>query len=98
MAMCGKMGSIRKHVVINGKVQGVFFRSSAQKRATSLGIGGWIKNMPDGKVEAVFEGKEEAVRKMLSWCWKGSGPAHVIDLKTKDEEPSGEEKDFRIKT
>ncbi len=61
----------RVRVFISGRVQGVFFRESAKKQANKLGIFGWIKNLRDGRVEAVFEGKKEKVDKILKWVKQG---------------------------
>ncbi|MEW6327080.1 MAG: acylphosphatase [Thermodesulfobacteriota bacterium] len=67
---------VRAHVIINGRVQGVFFRYSTQQEATHLGLKGWVKNRRDGQVEAVFEGDEITVKKMLEWCHQG--PPHAV--------------------
>ncbi|MFZ5994482.1 MAG: acylphosphatase [Thermodesulfobacteriota bacterium] len=67
---------VRAHVIINGRVQGVFFRYSTQQEATRLGLKGWVKNRSDGQVEAVFEGDEPTVEKMLKWCHQG--PPHAV--------------------
>ena len=68
---------MRVHVIISGRVQGVFFRSETKNYADSLGIVGWVKNRSDGKVEAVFEGPEELVLAMLDWCKQGPRGAEV---------------------
>ena len=57
----------RAHVYVSGDVQGVFFRDSASQRAGELGLAGWVRNLPDGRVEAVFEGTREKVREMVRW-------------------------------
>ena len=61
----------RAHVRISGQVQGVFFRDSTRQKAEELGLAGWVKNLPDGRVEAVFEGPAEKVREMIRWCEEG---------------------------
>lgn len=71
------MKRTRAHVVISGKVQGVFFRAETQRAAMARGVEGWVKNRPDGSVEAVFEGPEEAVVAMLEWCKTGSPRSRV---------------------
>ncbi|MBD3296527.1 MAG: acylphosphatase [Candidatus Omnitrophica bacterium] len=91
------MSDKRVHVVVKGKVQGVFFRSSASDKASSLGLNGWIRNRPEGDVEAVFEGDAEAVDEMLSWCRKGSGPADVNDVRVSEEEYKGDLEGFQVR-
>jgi acylphosphatase len=80
----------RVHVRVRGRVQGVFFRAEARGRAESLGLGGWIRNAPDGSVEAVFEGDEQRVDSMVEWCRRGPSGAHVDDVDVEAEEPTGE--------
>jgi len=75
---------------VRGHVQGVFFRSDARDRAQSLRVAGWIRNVPDGTVEAVFEGEPERVESMVEWCRRGPSGAQVKDLDVDWEEPSGE--------
>jgi acylphosphatase len=58
----------RAHVRVSGQVQGVFFRDSTREKAEELGLAGWVKNLPDGQVEAVFEGPSDKVREMVRWC------------------------------
>ncbi|MBI5894400.1 MAG: acylphosphatase [Deltaproteobacteria bacterium] len=74
---------IRAHVLISGIVQGVFFRANTRDIALSHGIHGWVRNTMDGKVEAVFEGDETAVKKVVEWCKRGPSGARVdnIDIK-----------------
>jgi acylphosphatase len=76
-------------------VQGVFFRAETQSRARSLGLVGWVRNAPDGTVEAVFEGPSERVDSMLDWCRRGPPHAQVEDVAVEWEDPRGED-DFRI--
>lgn len=68
---------MRTRVIISGKVQGVFFRVCAKQMADKLELSGWVKNLPDGRVEAVFEGPKDRVGQMLDWCWKGPTNAKV---------------------
>lgn len=85
---------IRVHVFISGKVQGVFFRSSTRILAGELGLSGWVMNLPDGRVEAVFEGEREAVEKMLEWCRKGPEYANVESIDVVENDYTGEFKGF----
>ena len=71
---------IRVHVFISGKVQGVGYRYFTTKQASQLNISGWVRNLPDGRVEAIFEGEGEVVEKMIKWCHKGSPSAVVEDV------------------
>jgi acylphosphatase len=68
------------HVWVKGRVQGVFFRDSTQRKATSLGLTGWVKNLPDGRVEALFVGKEDACRQALAFVGVGPSGARVTDV------------------
>jgi acylphosphatase len=78
------------HVIVRGQVQGVFFRAEARDRAASLGLGGWVRNNPDGTVEAVFEGEDERVESILEWCRRGPDLAQVEDVEVSWEQPRGE--------
>jgi acylphosphatase len=78
------------HVTIRGRVQAVFFRVEARDRARSLGLSGWVRNNPDGTVEAVFEGERERVESMLEWCRRGPAGAVVEEVEVEWEEPRGE--------
>lgn len=80
---------IRAHVIIAGRVQGVFFRAETQRMAKEHGVTGWVKNLPDGRVEAVFEGPEDAVNKVIAWCHLGPPHAVVTDVSVKREEYTG---------
>lgn len=79
----------RKRVVVRGRVQGVFFRDSASRRAQAAGVSGWVRNTPEGEVEAVFEGGPEAVEDMVEFCRRGPSRAEVTDVEVFDEEPEG---------
>ena len=87
---------IRAHVYISGRVQGVGFRWSTQHQAQDLGLMGWVRNLWDGRVEAVFEGPEAAVRQAVAWCHHGNSPARVAEVKVSYGAPTGEFKAFRI--
>ncbi|MDY6768652.1 MAG: acylphosphatase [Candidatus Nanohaloarchaea archaeon] len=79
----------RAHVHVSGKVQGVFFRATTRDKARELGVNGWVRNLPDGRVEAVFEGEQEKVEKMLQFCHEGPDAARVENVEVEDEEPEG---------
>lgn len=68
------------HLLIKGKVQGVFYRATAKKTADELGVKGWIKNTKDNNVEAIINGTEEQVQQFIEWCKKGSARAEVSDV------------------
>jgi acylphosphatase len=87
----------RARVFVNGRVQGVFFRSQTQRRAESLDVKGWVRNLLDGRVEAVFEGEEEAVNAMIKFCEQGPRGAYITKVDVKWEEYAGEFRDFKIK-
>ena len=87
----------RVHVVISGRVQGVFFRASAGEKADELGLTGWVRNKPSGDVEAVFEGEEGAVDEMLAWCHRGPPHAKVINFSANIEPFTGEFTEFSIR-
>ena len=80
---------IRRHVVVTGHVQGVFFRETARRRAQSAGVTGWVRNRPDGAVEAVFEGEREAVERLVEFCRAGPRGAHVDWVDVAAENPEG---------
>ncbi|HEY6584980.1 MAG TPA: acylphosphatase [Gaiellaceae bacterium] len=82
--------SARAHVVVTGRVQGVFFRAETRNRARSLGLGGWVRNNGDGSVEAVFEGPDERVESMLDWCRRGPAHADVENVQVDWEDPRGD--------
>jgi acylphosphatase len=79
----------RVHVTVSGEVQGVFFRYETRQRARELGVAGWVRNVPDGRVQAVFEGPEDAVDQMLAWCRQGPEQADVREVDVSDEDPEG---------
>lgn len=87
---------VRAHVVFEGIVQGVFFRANTQKCAVSLGLTGWVRNRPDGSVEAVFEGEDVVVTEAVEWCATKQPYAMVKSKRVEMSEPTGEFKDFRI--
>jgi acylphosphatase len=84
-------------VFVSGRVQGVNFRWYTQRAAESLGLTGWVRNVWDGRVEAVFEGEEKAVQQAIHWCHRGAPSARVDNVEVNyDEEPTGDFGDFRI--
>lgn len=86
----------QKHVFISGRVQGVYFREYTRREAEKLGIKGWVRNLPDGRVEAVFEGPDDVLEKMISWCHRGSPSASVTQVEVLDEKAEQHFQDFRI--
>jgi acylphosphatase len=88
--------TIKAHAVISGRVQGVFFRMETQRAAQRFGVFGWVRNLRDGTVEAVFEGKKDQVDAVLDWCNKGPAHAHVTDVKVNFEAYTGEYQSFEI--
>ncbi|MEM3641158.1 MAG: acylphosphatase [Candidatus Bathyarchaeia archaeon] len=87
---------VRAHVFISGHVQGVFFRSKTKYEADKRGVGGWVRNLPDGRVEAIFEGEENAVRELIEFCKRGPPGARVANVKVSWENYTGKFKDFEI--
>jgi acylphosphatase len=87
----------RAHIFISGLVQGVFFRAHAQNKAQELGLKGWIKNLPDGRVESVFEGRRDKVQAMIEWARRGSPRAQVDGLEIEWEESKEEFENFEVK-
>ncbi|WP_181684570.1 acylphosphatase [Halorhabdus salina] len=79
----------RAHVFVSGRVQGVFFRATTEQTAREQGVDGWVKNLTDGRVEAVFEGPEAAVDAMIEFCHEGSPQARVENVDVEYESPSG---------
>ncbi|RLF42914.1 MAG: acylphosphatase [Thermoplasmata archaeon] len=87
---------VEAHVLISGKVQGVWFRANTKEKARQLNIKGWVRNLPDGRVEAVFQGEKEMVEEMIKWCYKGPPLAEVEDVEVEWKEPEEEFEDFSI--
>jgi len=85
------MDRTRAHVYVSGTVQGVYFRATTRDRARERGVDGWVRNLDDGRVEAVFEGPEEDVEAMIEFCHEGSDAARVEDVDVTVEEPAGED-------
>ncbi len=87
---------IRRHAIIQGRVQGVFFRMETRQEAQVHGVTGWVRNLPDGAVEAVFEGEKDKVEKVLAWCRQGPPGARVDSVDVTEEPYSGEFTAFSI--
>lgn len=87
----------RVHVYISGRVQGVFFRACTRDEAKRLGLTGWVRNLMDGRVEAVIEGDSETVDEMISWCYRGSPHSRVDDVEVSKDEYRGEFDDFGVR-
>jgi acylphosphatase len=90
MATEGKPAPVRAHVWVSGSVQGVSFRAYADDEAAFRGVAGWIRNAPDGRVEAVFEGPRPSVDAMIQWCHRGSPASRVTGVEVVWEAPRGE--------
>lgn len=80
---------IRKRVVVSGRVQGVYFRDTVRRAALAAGVSGWVRNNPDGTVEAVLEGDEDAVERVVAVCRRGPPGARVEDVTVRTEHPQG---------
>ncbi|MDY6879679.1 MAG: acylphosphatase [Desulfatiglans sp.] len=91
------MENIRVHLIINGRVQGVWFRESTRREAEFLRVTGWAKNLPDGTVEVLAEGPEDRVRKLVSWCHKGPVMAKVKHVYETQQAWQGEFSSFDIR-
>jgi len=79
----------RAHVFVSGHVQGVYYRATTRDAARERGVDGWVRNLDDGRVEAVFEGPRPAVEEMVEWCHTGSPQARVDDVEVEYGEPEG---------
>ncbi len=87
---------IRMHVWVSGTVQGVWFRESTKKAAEALGVVGWVRNLPDRRVEGVFEGPASAVDQLVAWCNHGPERAMVTAVHAESESATGEFEAFRV--
>ena len=87
---------MRRHVIVHGRVQGVWFRGSTQEEALRQGVDGWVRNRRDGSVEDVFEGDHESVERMMAWCRSGPRFARV-DAVDVEEEPAESLQGFEIR-
>ncbi len=88
---------VRVNIFVSGKVQGVYFREKTREKAEEFGVSGWVRNLSDGRVEAVFEGEKDKVEEMVKWARKGPFWAKVNGLEVSREEYKGEFSNFEIK-
>lgn len=88
--------NVRAHVYVSGRVQGVFFRSETRDEAVKHGVTGWARNLPDGRVEIVFEGEKKNVERLLEFCKRGPMLAKVAKVEISWEAYTGEFKNFKI--
>jgi acylphosphatase len=96
MATESEKHPVRVHLFISGRVQGVNFRYYTQRKAQELELTGWVRNLWDGRVEALFEGEAKAVQHAINWCHVGAPSAQVDRVEVNYEQPTGEFKRFRI--
>ncbi|MEE9256918.1 MAG: acylphosphatase [bacterium] len=87
----------RLHLLIRGRVQGVWYRASARERAVELGLTGWVRNGAGGEVELVAEGPPEALERLREWCREGPPLARVSGIERKAAAPTGEFMDFEVR-
>ena len=87
----------RAHVYVSGRVQGVFFRDSTRKEAERRGLSGWVENLPDGRVEAVFEGPADGVEEMVRWCGEGPLGASVENVESETGDAEGGLSGFEVR-
>jgi len=85
------------HVLISGRVQGVFFRANTKQQAEILGLSGWVRNTNDGKVEAIFEGEEKFLDEIIKWCHRGPPLSKVENVDVKKQKPTNDFDDFSIR-
>jgi len=90
------MSMIRRRVIITGIVQGVWFRARTREAAVQAGVTGWVRNLPDGGVEAVFEGEDYQVEQAVNWCYRGSPGSRVDKVQVIEEDHTGEFEGFEI--
>jgi acylphosphatase len=91
------MKTAKAHLFIEGRVQGVFYRAFTRNLAARLGLNGWVRNLYDGRVEALFEGSKELIEQAIQECWKGPAGSSVRNIDASWEESSSEYKDFKIR-
>ncbi len=87
----------RAHIIVSGRVQGVFFRHNTNKVANKLGLKGFVKNLPNGDVEIIAEGPEEKIKELIGFCKKGPENAYVDNIEIDYKEPTNEFKTFSVK-
>ncbi|MFP4045893.1 MAG: acylphosphatase [Candidatus Aenigmatarchaeota archaeon] len=91
------MSRARAHLFISGLVQGVFFRKNTKRQAKKRDLVGWVRNLDDGRVEAVFEGEKDNLEGMIEWCHQGPRLADIERVETEWEDPTDELESFRIR-
>lgn len=84
--------TVRRRILVSGRVQGVFYRDSCRREADRIGVGGHASNLDDGRVEVIVEGEPDAVEAMIAWCRRGSDPANVTNIEVEEQEPQGEDR------
>ncbi|MFQ6060538.1 MAG: acylphosphatase [Thermoplasmata archaeon] len=87
----------RAHAIFRGRVQGVFFRANTERKARELGLVGWVRNLADGTVEAVFEGERDAVEKVLQWCRDSQPYARVTSVDVTWDDPTRQYTSFEVR-
>ena len=95
--MLPKMSNGRAHLIISGRVQGVFFRAFTERTAITHNLTGWVRNMPGGEVEAVFEGERQGIESAIRQCHLGPPSSKVYNIDVRWEEFTGEYKGFSIR-
>ncbi len=88
---------VRAHLWVSGRVQMVYFRGTTQHEARGRALAGWVRNLPDGRVEAVFEGPRDAVQALVDWCHAGPPSARVEHVEVRWEPPESEPPGFRVR-
>jgi acylphosphatase len=91
------MAAARAHLLIQGRVQGVFYRAFTEETARSLGLKGWVRNTPGGEVEAVLEGERKDIERAIELCHQGPPAAHVTDIDVKWQDYRGEFPNFSVR-
>ena len=91
------MAKKKARVFVSGRVQGVFFRAETRDLARQLGVTGWVRNLWDGRVEAVFEGEDWAVERLVTWCRRGPRGAHVDNVDVTHEDHAAEYETFSVR-
>lgn len=91
------MPSQQRHLLVEGRVQGVSYRACTERKATALGLRGYVRNLPDGRVEIVAEGPEEALEALQDWCWQGAPAASVSAVRSQNRPASGDFSGFTIR-
>jgi len=91
------MTKARARAIFRGRVQGVFFRANTERKAREVGLVGWVRNLADGTVEALFEGERNAVQKAIEWCRDSQPYAEVISVDVSWDDPTGTLTSFEVR-